>query len=149
MIRRVQTGGPGRSSSGALSPLPSTPSFPPARLDELLAPRDGCRWQVLCGDEGHWRAGLYAPPETGLDEITELERHDCPELFILLRGQLTLVLSAPQDPRGVRELPLEPGRPVLVQAPHSGYCPEGPHSGVAFVIERDAFETEYRSIEEW
>ena len=38
---------------------------------------------------------------------------------------------------------------VLVKAPHSGYCPDGPHTGVAFVVERDAFETEYRTVEEW
>ncbi len=125
------------------------PSFAPAPVDQLLSPEESCRWQVLCGDERHWRVGLYAPPEASLAEVAELERHDCPELFLLVRGRLTLVLSAPDDPRGVRELPLEPGRPVLVQAPHSGYCPDGPHTGTAFVVERDAFETEYRSIEEW
>ena len=49
----------------------------------------------------------------------------------------------------MREQPLEPGRPVLVASPHCGFCPDGPHTGVALVVERDAFTTEYRAPAEW
>ena len=31
---------------------------------------------------------------------------------------------------------LEAGSPVLISAPHATYCPDGPHSGVALVVER-------------
>lgn len=123
------------------------PSFPAAAPDELLPVVPGERWQVMCGDAGHWRAGVYSPPQTRPDELDELERHDCPELFLLMSGRLTLLLSDGKG--GTRELPLEAGKPVLVRAPHSGFCPDGPHTGVAFVVERDAFLTEYRAAGEW
>jgi len=122
------------------------PSFPRAPADRLLDVADATRWQVLCGDAGHWRAGVFSPPETSASECTELEKHTCPELFLLLSGRLTLVLHVDG---GIRELELQPGRPVLVEAPHAGFCPDGPHAGRAFVVERDAFATEYRIPGEW
>jgi hypothetical protein len=122
------------------------PSFPDAAPNALLTPEQKVRWQVLCGDRGHWRAGIYMPAESSRAEVNELERHDCPELFLLLSGALTLVLA---EGGAVRELPLAIGKPVLVTAPHSGYCPGGPHTGAAFVVERDAFDTEYREAAAW
>ncbi len=122
------------------------PSFPDVRTDAPLPVLDDTRWQVLCGDTGHWRAGIFSPPEAAREEIEELERHDCPELFLLLAGRMTLVCWVDG---GVREVELQPSQPVLVTAPHSGYCPDGPHTGSAFVVERDAFSTEYRTLEEW
>jgi len=107
------------------------PSFPSVPPDQPLAPRDRQTWQVLCGDEAHWRLGFYSPAESSRDAIRELETHDCPELFLLQRGELTLVLN---DGGQIRELPLSPGRPVLVTAAHAGYCPRGPHTGIALVV---------------
>lgn len=70
-----------------------------------------------------------------------LESHSCPELFLLIRGKVTLVLF--KD--GCRqEIELQPERPLLVQAPHAAYCPEGPRTGLVLVVERDQFETLYR-----
>ncbi len=124
-----------------------SPSFPAVVPDELLpAALPATVWQVLCGDAGHWRVGVYSPAASAAAELVELERHDCPELFCLLSGQLTLVLWTPQ---GLREVPLLPQRPVLVEAPHWGFCPAGPHTGQALVVERDAFGTEYRSPSAW
>jgi len=116
------------------------PSFPDVAMNSVLDIAAGQRWQVVCGDEGHWRAGVYSPGETSATEVIELEQHDCPELFLLLSGRLTLVLREGGE---IRELPLEPMRPVFVTAPHCGFCPDGPHTGTAFVVERDAFKTEY------
>jgi hypothetical protein len=138
----------------------TSPSFPDVPFDELLTPRQAAGWQVVCGDAGHWRAGIYSPAETCAADCSELERHDCPELFLLLRGRLTLLLFDPASgslsgppcgslSTGVRELVLEPWRPVLVRAPHNGFCPDGPHTGVALVVERDALVTEYRTPAEW
>ena len=121
----------------------SAPSFPDAPLDQLLNLECGVRWQVACGDAGHWRVGFYSPSETCAGDIKELETHDCPEFFLLLTGRLTLVL---RDEDGLREVELKQGKPILVEAAHSGYCPSGPHSGVALVVERDAFETSYESL---
>jgi len=123
-----------------------SPSFPEVVSDTPLLANTGPVWQVLCGDAGHWRCGLYSPEFERLDQIKELERHDCPELFLLVRGQVTVVV---QRADGLTAIPLENGRPVLVRGPHSGYCPDGPGSGTAFVVERDAFETEYRMINAW
>jgi hypothetical protein len=124
------------------------PSFPAVACDAPLSPTERAVWQVLCGDAGHWRGGLYSPALAGREEVRELERHDCPELFLLLRGRLTLVLADDGADGGARELALEAGRPVLVTAAHGGYCPDGPHTGVAFVVERDSFDTEYRPLQD-
>lgn len=122
------------------------PSFPVAPVNALLHGAAGQVWQVLCGDREHWRVGLYSPAGASAAACAELERHDCPELFLLLDGRLTLVLAGPG---GVRELELVPGDPVLVTAPHNGFCPDGPHRGRALVVERDSFDTEYRGAGEW
>ena len=122
------------------------PSFPDAAANRPLAIKPGLRWQVMCGDAGHWRVGIYSPPETRAADCVELERHDCPEYFHLLSGRLTLLIK---DGAQAREVPLEPGRPVLVTAPHAGFCPDGPHTGTALVVERDRLSTEYRVPEEW
>jgi hypothetical protein len=124
------------------------PSFPRVEPDTLLPAWAPSKiWQVLCGDAGHWRLGVYSPGATSAADCTELERHDCPELFLLLSGRLTLVLG--DGAGGTREVPLEAGRPVLVESPHDGFCPDGPHTGSALVVERDSFDTEYREPGAW
>jgi len=123
-----------------------SPSFPATLPDTPIVPVPGLLWQVLCGDTGHWRCGIYSPQWVGLDQVHECEQHDCPELFVLLSGRVTLVIAGPD---GLTPLPLEAGRPVLIRSPHSGFCPDGPGTGTALVIERDAFETEYRSPADW
>jgi len=124
----------------------ASPSSPVAPVDALLDAPAGRLWQVLCGDAGHWRLGFYSPALTCPRDCVELERHSCPELFLLLSGSVSLVLA---ESGRLRTLALELGRPALITAPHSGFCPEGPHKGVALVVERDSFETEYRSAQEW
>lgn len=122
------------------------PSFPEADEHVPLDHEAGAVWQVLCGDEDHWRVGMYSPALSSIDEVEELELHDCPELFLLISGRMTLVLHLEGE---VRCLELEAQRPVLVTGPHTGFCPDGPHTGTAFVVERDEFETEYRTVEGW
>jgi hypothetical protein len=123
------------------------PSFPQVTPDVLLQPQDRQVWQVVCGDADHWRAGLYSPEATCAADVTELEKHTCPELFLLIRGRLTLLLSDGQG--GTRELELQQGQPVLIETSHTGFCPDGPFTGTAFVVERDLFATEYRAPEAW
>lgn len=122
------------------------PSFPEVTFDQPIPWPEGERWNVLCGDRDHWRVGMYSPPESSPDQLPELERHDCPEMFVLVRGNLTLLIA---DGDHVRQQPLELGVPVLVTSPHAGFCPDGPHTGAALVVERDSFDTEYRSPEDW
>ena len=123
------------------------PSFPETGFDRSIGWPAGERWNVLCGDHGHWRCGVFSPPESDASQVRELEEHDCPELFLLISGRVVLVLSDMKG--GTFEVPLEPGRPVLVSSPHSAYCPDGPFAGTCFVVERDEFETEYREPADW
>jgi hypothetical protein len=122
------------------------PSFPESAANRLLDVADKERWQVMCGDAEHWRVGMYSPVDASPADIHELEWHDCPELFLLIQGRLTLLVF---DGGAVKELALEPLRPVLITAPHNGFCPDGPHTGLAVVVERDRFRTIYRTPEEW
>ncbi len=122
------------------------PSFPAAPANALLEGAAGKLFQVLCGDAGAWRVGLFSPSAARAEDCLELERHTCPELFLLVSGEVSLVLA---EGSRLRTLALESGRPALVTAPHAGFCPGGAHAGVALVVERDAFETEYRLAQEW
>lgn len=124
----------------------TAPSFPDVAPETPLPIQPDIRWQVMCGDAEHWRAGVFSPPESSAEEIEELERHTCPELFVLLEGRLVLLIAGAS---GVEELELRRGEPVLVTAPHAGFCPDGPFTGSAFVVERDLFETQYRGKLQW
>lgn len=123
-----------------------SPSFPEVHPQLPLPVPAAKLWHVVCGDSEHWRVGYYSPAASAADQLAELEQHTCPELFVLLRGRLTLLVA---EAGALRELPLEPQVPLLVTAPHSGFCPDGPHGGTALVVERDRFATEYRTPQEW
>lgn len=123
-----------------------SPSFDEVAFNRLLDIKKDERWQVICGDADHWRVGVYSPAEASIEDIEELEKHDIPEFFLLLSGKMSLYISENAE---LKELELKTGKPVLVTAPHCGFCPDGPHTGVALVVERDAFNTEYRKPEEW
>jgi hypothetical protein len=116
------------------------PSFPEVSANEPLAEALDRLFLPFCGDPGHWRAGWYRPEATRADEISTLETHSCPELFLLLEGRASLVLG---DAPGGRTLDLQRGRPVLVTAPHAAFCPDGPRRALLLVVERDRFETVY------
>jgi hypothetical protein len=122
------------------------PSFPDVTPNQPLGVPPHKLWHVVCGDADHWRVGYYSPQATPPAQLPEFEKHTCPELFVLQKGRLTLLLA---EGGTVREFPLELNVPVLVTAPHSGFCPDGPHTGVALVVERDQFATEYRPPAEW
>ena len=119
------------------------PSFPAAKKNCILTVEHKKTWQVLCGDSNHWRTGIYSPSTSSVDEIQELENHSCPELFLLTEGELTLVI---EGKNGLKKLKLEKGKPVFIDTWHSGYCPKGPYTGKAFVVERTEFITEYKSV---
>lgn len=121
------------------------PSFPMVPVDQLLTGlRKGKRWQVVCGDARHYRIGIYSPEIRSVDEIAEFERHSCDEFFILLDGEMSLALMEEREGRQkVREVKLRPLKPILVRTWHAGFCPKGPFTGRALVVERDRFLSEY------
>jgi hypothetical protein len=149
--RRTITGAPARRSvfrGVCLAPTKgmATRSVRPPEVIPLpgmerpLRWRPDERWQLMCGDENSWRAGVLSPVETSLFEIDELVQHDCPVLFLLLEGHLTVVFA--NNAGELHELPLEPGAPVLISAPHAAYCPDGPHRGVALIVQRADLSTQ-------
>ena len=96
------------------------------------------RWRVAFEDGGHWRTGIYKPEFHSPDEIGELEKHSCPELFFCCGGRMGLLVSD-----GTREkvLILEPGQALEVVDYHNGFQVDP--EGWFFVVERTDFETEY------
>lgn len=121
-----------------------SPSFPEVSPNTLLKIHDKKLWQVICGDKGHWRTGFYSPDTDSSSSIHELERHSCSELFILLSGNITLII---EEDKKICTIELEPLKPVLVDTWHNGFCPNGKNTGVALVVERDEFITEYKTLE--
>lgn len=80
------------------------------------------------------------------DDVVEYELHDCPELFTLIEGKITIVLI---EQGTIKEVALKKNTPFFVTGPHAGFCPKGRCTGKALVVERDAFHTVYRPAEEW
>jgi len=102
-------------------------------------------WQVICGDRDHWRVGIYSPEFSNIGQVQKLEKHSCPEFFMLLEGELTLVLDRNNK---LELLKLEKFKPILVDTWHTGFSPQGPFKSKALVVERDTFTTKYRAIKD-
>jgi len=111
---------------------------------KVVTPRTGERWQVVFRDGDRWQAGIYIPENTSREEVVVLERHNRPELFVLLEGKITLVLS--EDGVALKEVEMEPGKLYVVEEWHNAYRPGGA-KGVALVVEAPDVETEYMSLE--
>ncbi len=103
------------------------------------------RWKVVFKDEGKWLLGVYVPENLKMEDIKFLERHDAPELFILVKGKMILVVA---DGNNLEEIEMKHNIPYIVTGWHNAYRPKGTE-GVALVIERDGVKTEYRNIREF
>jgi hypothetical protein len=103
------------------------------------------RWKVLFRDKNVWLAGLYVPEFTHRDEISLLEKHDAPELFYLIDGNVTLVLGS-ED--GTVDVPLDKNQAIFVGTWHNAYRPMGGF-GLVLVVERDGVKTEFKNVKEF
>ena len=99
-------------------------------------------WEVIFNEGSHWRIGIYRPKYRSAAEITELEQHTCPEAFLLLQGQLTMLYKEADGT--LREKQLQPMELTTFTEPHAGFSPD--LSGVAYVVENAKFETVYTDI---
>lgn len=99
-------------------------------------------FKVLFSEGEHWRTGVYRPQFRDISEITELEQHSCPESFLLLAGEITMLYR--NDKGNLVEKPLKPFELVTFTEPHAGYSSAG--DGIAIVIENAKFQTVYTDI---
>ena len=99
-------------------------------------------WEVIFNEGRSWRIGIYRPKYRAASEIAELEQHTCPESFLLLQGELTMLYR--QADGSLAEKQLQPMELTTFTEPHAGYSSD--LSGVAFVVESAAFETTYTDI---
>lgn len=99
-------------------------------------------WEVIFNEGNHWRIGIYRPKYRSAAEITELEQHTCPEAFLLLQGQLTMLYKEADGT--LRQKQLQPMELTTFTEPHAGFSPD--LSGVAYVVENAKFETVYTDI---
>lgn len=99
-------------------------------------------WEVIFSEGKNWRIGIYRPKYRAAAEITELEQHTCPESFLLLKGNLTMLYR--QADGSLAEKQLQPMELTTFTEPHAGFSPD--LSGVACVVENAAFETTYTDI---
>lgn len=100
-------------------------------------------WEVIFNEGKSWRIGIYRPKYRTAAEIRELEQHTCPEAFLLLEGQLTMLYR--QADGSLAEKTLQPMELTTFTEPHAGFSPD--LSGVAFVVENALFETTYTDIQ--
>lgn len=95
------------------------------------------RWKVIFRHKNNWLCGIYIPEFTDACEIQKFEKHNGPELFLLLQGKVTLVLL---EGNKRRKVPLKKDEVVIVNTWHNAYRPKG-GKGVVLVIEKDNIST--------
>ena len=95
------------------------------------------RWRVLFSENEKWLVGIYIPNAKSREELPYLEKHSSPELFLLLDGSVTLVLS---NGKRKRDAPLRKNELLIVDEWHNGYSKKG---GKALVVERVGQHTKY------
>lgn len=100
------------------------------------------RWEVIFQSYG-WRAGIYVPENTSLQEVSYLEKHDKPELFYLIRGKIILVIS--KDGETLEKVEMDKGKIYIVTEWHNAYRPMD-CEGIALVVEAPDIETVYRKL---
>ncbi|MCP4134011.1 MAG: hypothetical protein GY754_23775 [bacterium] len=96
------------------------------------------RWHVAFEDSGYWRTGIYKPECNSVEEIQELEKHTCPELFLCCGGKMGLLVS---DGSNEEIIHMEPGEAIELTEYHNGFAVDP--EGYFFVVERTDFSTEY------
>lgn len=101
------------------------------------------RWRVIFeqAETPGYKIGLYRPEFRRTEEIDWLEQHEGPEIFLLLQGEVTLVLRNSQsDPASEELLPLEISKPVAVFGFHNAFADE---DGLCYVVEATGMATRF------
>ncbi len=101
------------------------------------------RWRVIYKENEKWQCGIYIPENKSLNEIKFVERHNAPELFMLIKGNVTLVIV--DEEGNLKEIPMKPEEIYIIATWHNAYRPNG-KEGIVLVIERPDIKTEYMSL---
>ncbi len=112
-----------------------------AAYEVLKLDNQGQRWKIHFKDENHWLLGVWIPEFNSREEVDYLEKHSYPELFLLLKGRIVLLVS--EDGKNIEELELKAGEPVIVYGWHNGYKIG---DGEALIVEFDGNTTEFIKI---
>lgn len=96
------------------------------------------RWTVIAQDTKYWRVGVYHPEFSSAYQITQLEKHSCPELFICANAPCGILLMV--DGKEIQYI-LNPNEAIMVTEYHNGFkvAPEG----YFIVVEQTDFTTEF------
>jgi len=105
--------------------------------------RDDLRWNVIFKDDERWQCGIYVPENSDRSQIKRMEKHDGSELFYLIDGNITLVLS--EDGKKIVEVPMEKNIVYIVNEWHNAYRPNG-IKGISLVIEKTGVKTEFLTL---
>jgi len=100
------------------------------------------RWKIIFRHKNNWLCGIYIPEFTDVSQIKKFEKHDGPELFLLLEGKVTLVLL---EGNKRCKVPLKKNKIVIVNTWHNAYRPKD-SKGVVLVIEKDNISTISKNI---
>lgn len=106
-----------------------------------LSLKSRVRWKVIY-EEGKWLIGIYRPEFRNADEIGLLEKHSAPEFFLLLDGEVTLIVS--EDGRKIKRVKMKKGEGIVLDNWHNAYSERG--DGVALVVERCGVKTKFVKI---
>lgn len=107
-------------------------------LKKLPLLKNKGRWNVIY-EEGKWLIGIYRPEFRSEEEIKVLEKHNVPEFFLLMEGDITLLVS--EDGREVKKVRMKKGEGVVLDNWHNAYSRRG--NGIALVIERSGVKTRF------
>jgi hypothetical protein len=101
------------------------------------------RWRVMFKDGRNWLAGLYVPENRSIKEVLVLEKHTSPELFALVEGSMSMLVTEGKGaPRVVR---LRKGEIIVLDCWHNCFRPGG-RPGKALVIEKSGNKTRFMKI---
>jgi len=108
---------------------------------KVLNTKTNLSWKVLFNDGANWRVGIYKPQFKNLKEIKILEKHNVPELFVLLAGEINLVILKNKK---IQTIKLKKNQPLVINSYHNGFSPKS--NGISLVVERGKFTTKYLDL---
>lgn len=116
--------------------LPIENNTPPNTNKIVKLKADG-RWHAPFADTKKWKTGIYKSEYKSVDQISEFEKHNGPELFIAQNGHCGILLY--EENSGETELILNSGEAILIDGWHNGFQVDA--DAYFLVVEADGLNT--------